>query len=87
MDACELRIGNFCGQISLNDAENDSVGDVGLKFGLEEGLGLFDAFFASLSMIIVSEVSLTTLFMLVFVTGFNSWRWRTSCLATYLFSS
>lgn len=42
----------------LNEIDNGSI----LSLGLDStGPGLFDAFFASLSMIIVSEVSLTKL--------------------------
>ncbi|KAJ1443557.1 Gdt1 family [Sesbania bispinosa] len=41
------------GKVALNDLENGSV----LSLGLDAtGVGLFDAFFASLSMIIVSEI-------------------------------
>ncbi|KAL2330186.1 hypothetical protein Fmac_017767 [Flemingia macrophylla] len=41
------------GKMSLNDLENNSI----LSLGLDStGPGLFDAFFASLSMIIVSEI-------------------------------
>jgi hypothetical protein len=44
-------------QVALNDIENGSVISLSLD---SSGVGLFDAFFASLSMILVSEVSLTT---------------------------
>lgn len=51
----------MCVQINLSDLKNigdkaimDSVG-VGLRLD-SEGLGMFDAFLASLSMILVSEV-------------------------------
>ncbi|XP_027349433.1 GDT1-like protein 3 [Abrus precatorius] len=41
------------GKIALNDIENESVISLGLD---SSGPGLFDAFFASLSMILVSEI-------------------------------
>lgn len=50
------------GQIVLNDHEGDSTRDkndrevIGADLNLDPGLGVFDAFFASLSMILVSEV-------------------------------
>lgn len=49
-------------QIVLNDHEGDSTRDkndrevIGADLNLDPGLGVFDAFFASLSMILVSEI-------------------------------
>lgn len=51
MNVCDSRYGE---QIVLNHMENGSVLSIGLD---STGVGLFDAFFASLSMILVSEVS------------------------------
>ena len=53
---------NFWAQIVLEDLEVETTGDkkdpdsISLDLSLDSGLGVFDAFFASLSMIIVSEV-------------------------------
>lgn len=59
---------SLCGQISVNNLVNDAVGDdklanyTGLALAFEPtGLGVLDAFFASLSMILVSEVRSSTL--------------------------
>jgi len=49
-------VSDFCEQVALNDIENSSVISLSLD---SSGVGLFDAFFASLSMILVSEVSFT----------------------------
>jgi len=46
----------------LNDIENGSVISLSLD---SSGVGLFDAFFASLSMILVSEVSFTKHFSIL----------------------
>lgn len=51
-----INVSGFCLQVALSDIENAAV----LPLSLESsGVGLFDAFFASLSMILVSEVSFT----------------------------
>jgi len=51
----------------LDEIDNGSI----LSLGLEStGPGIFDAFFASLSMILVSEVSLTKLRCLILLTIF-----------------
>ncbi|RVX07219.1 GDT1-like protein 4 [Vitis vinifera] len=53
---------NFWAQIVLEDLEVETTGDkkdpdsISLDLSLDSGLGVFDAFFASLSMIIVSEI-------------------------------
>lgn len=50
-------------QMILNRLGNDATGaEGGLNLDLDSGLGVFDAFFASFSMILVSEVSVLLLF-------------------------
>lgn len=61
---CDMIDITFCGQIALTNLGKYAVGNnndanyAGIALALDSpGLGVFDAFFASLSMIIVSEVS------------------------------
>lgn len=62
---------NFYVQINLRDLERDVIGDksdvdvVALGLNLDSGLGVFDAFVASFSMIMVSEVCECTIFNIV----------------------
>lgn len=49
---------NFCEQVALKESDDGLVLHIGLD---STGVGLFDALFASFSMILVSEVSLTIL--------------------------
>ena len=66
----------FWAQIVLQELDADTAGDkkdldsIGLGLSLDSGLGVFDAFFASLSMIIVSEVCsyfIVLFFLLLFL--------------------
>ena len=66
----------FWAQIVLQELDADTTGDkkdldsIGLGLSLDSGLGVFDAFFASLSMIIVSEVCsyfIVLFFLLLFL--------------------
>lgn len=72
---------NFWAQIVLQDLDADTTGDkkdhdsIGLGLSLDSGLGVFDAFIASLSMIVVSEVcsDFIELFILLL------FLWRNNC--------